>query len=108
MRRSEKDRLASKVAERWLDFNAALADKRKYPVQQFKLFWAEARLYAELIKEDALMHRKVVSAVNGLTGFLQAERKRVPDQVLWDAERLECLLFSGYDSHFDRDEPPGL
>jgi len=32
----------------------------------------------------------------------------VPDEVLLEAERLECLLFSGYDPHFDGDEPPGL
>jgi hypothetical protein len=36
------------------------------------------------------------------------ERKRVPGDVLRDAERLEYLLFSGYDPHFERDEPPGL
>ena len=47
-------------------------------------------------------------AVNGLTDFLEVERKRVPDQVLRDAERLECLLFSGYDPYFEGDEPPGL
>jgi len=55
-----------------------------------------------------LIHRKVVVAVNGLTDFLQVERTRVPGQVLRDAGRLECLLFSGYDPHFDGDEPPGL
>jgi len=50
----------------------------------------------------------VAEAVNGLTDFLEVERKRLPDHVLRDAERLECLLFSGYDPYFEGDEPPGL
>ena len=49
-----------------------------------------------------------VQAVNGLVENLRSERKRVPEEVLLEAERLECLLFSGYDPHFDGDEPPGL
>jgi hypothetical protein len=38
--------------------------------------------------------RSLAGAVND---FLEVERKRVPGQVLWDAERLEYLLFGGYD-----------
>ena len=48
----------------------------------------------------------MAEAVNGLTDFLEVERKRRPDHVLRDAERLECLLFSGYDPYFEGDEPP--
>ena len=40
--------------------------------------------------------------------FLKVEHKRVPDHVLRDAERLECLLFTGYAPYFEGDEPPGL
>ena len=105
---SEKDRLAAEVEERWLDFQGALSNKRKYPVQQFRAFWEAGRRYADLTKQDPLIHRSVVGSINGLTEFLQVERKRVPDQVLWDAQRLECLLFSGYDPYFEGDEPPGL
>jgi hypothetical protein len=88
-------------------FERALSDKRKYPVQQFCTFW-EAGRYAELTKRDPLIHRSVVSAVNGLTDFVTAERRRVPEQVVRDAERPESLVFSGYDSYFEGDEPPGL
>jgi hypothetical protein len=105
---SEKERLAAQVECRWVDFQDALSDKRGYPLQSFKAFVETAKRYAELTKSDQLIHRKVVGAVNGLTDFLEAERKRVPEEVLWDAERLECLLFSGYDPHFNGDEPPGL
>jgi hypothetical protein len=41
-------------------------------------------------------------------GFLEIERKRVPGEVLYEADRQEGLLFAGYDPHFDGDEPPGL
>ena len=105
---SEKDRLAAEVEQRWLDFQKALSDKRKYPLRPLKEFWEAGRRYAEMTKRDLLIHRVVMSAVNGLTEFLTTERKRVPAQVLWDAQRLECLLFDGYDPHFEGDEPPGL
>jgi hypothetical protein len=74
----------------------------------FRAFWSVTKRYAELTKSDALIHRNVVAAVHGLVDFLGAERKRVPDDVLRNAERLECLLFSGYDPYFVGDEPPGL
>jgi hypothetical protein len=108
MSTSQKDRLAAEVAERWIDFQTALSDKRKYPLQQFRQFWDAGRTYAELTKRDPLIHRSVVSAVNGLTDFLMVERKRVPEGVIQDAQRLESLVFSGYDSYFEGDEPPGL
>ena len=92
-----------------MDFQESLSsEKRKYPIQQFQAFWSVTRCYAELTKADALIHKSVAAAVNGLVDFLCAERKRVPADVLRDAERLKCFLFSGYDPHFEGDEPPGL
>ena len=44
----------------------------------------------------------------GLSILFEVECKRVPEHVLRDAERLECLLFSGYDPYFEGDEPPEL
>jgi len=49
-----------------------------------------------------------VQAVNGLREFLQVERKRIPGGILFEADRLECQLFAGYDPSFDGDEPSGL
>jgi hypothetical protein len=43
---SEKDRLASAVQERRIDFNMALSDKRRYPIAQFRAFWEAGRRYA--------------------------------------------------------------
>jgi hypothetical protein len=108
MPRSDKDRLAAEVESLWVDFNMALSDKRRYPLAEFKAFWEAGKRYAEAVKGDALMHRAVVKAVNGLTDFLMVERKRVPELVVRDAERLESMLFSGYDCYFEGFEPPGL
>ena len=106
---SEKDRLAAEVAERYSAFEEALfRDKRRYPLQEFKSFWEVGRRYAELTKSDALIHRKVVEVVNGLKDMVGMGRKRIPANVPWDAERLECLVFSGYDPDFEGDEPRGL
>ncbi|HTG62460.1 MAG TPA: hypothetical protein VMG63_24005 [Terriglobia bacterium] len=83
----EKDQLAAEAMECWVDFQQGLSsDKRKYPIQQFKAFWAVTKRYAELTKSNPLIHRRVAEAVNGLTDFLEVERKRVPDLVLRDAD----------------------
>jgi len=108
MPRPEKDRLAAEFEERWSDFQVALSDKRKYPVQQFRVAWEIGLRYADMTKNDAMLHRVVVSAVNGMTDYLTCERTRVPEEVVLKAQRLESLLFAGYDSYFEGHEPPGL
>ena len=106
---SEKDRSAAEAMHRWDDFQLSLSsEKRSYPIQQFRAFWTVATRYAELTKSDSLIHKSLAAAVNGLVNFLGAERKRVPGDILRDAERLECLLFGGYDPYLSGDEPPGL
>ena len=105
----EADRLAEEVRALWVAFQEALSsEKRKYPVGQSQAFWSAAKRYAELTNSDSLFHKSVATAVNGLVNFISAERKRVPGDVLRDAERLECLLFAGYDPYFEGEEPPGL
>jgi hypothetical protein len=59
-------------------------------------------------RDDQLVRRDVANTINGLTEFLRSERKRVPESVLSEADRLECLFFGGFDPHFKGDEPPGL
>ena len=61
-----------------------------------------------MTKRDPLIHRVVVEAVNGLTDLLSVERKRVPEVVIRDAQRLESIIFSGYDCYFEGDELPGI
>jgi hypothetical protein len=108
MTASDADRTAAVVDDRWVDLQGALSDKRKYPSREFDSFFEAVRRYVDSVKDDSRIHRHVASAVHGLADFLASERKRVPGKVLRDAERLECLLFDGYDPHFDGDEPPGL
>jgi hypothetical protein len=106
---SEKDLLTAEAMDRWGDFrNSLSSEKRRYPIQQFQTFWSAASRYAELTKTDSLIHKTLACAVNGLVDFLRVERKQVPADVLRDADRLECLFFTGYDPYFVGDEPPGL
>jgi hypothetical protein len=94
--------------ELWVEFQDGLSNKCKYPVEQFRAFWDAGKRYAKLTQNDSLIHRKVVAAINGLREFLEFERKRIPGTIIADADRLESLLFSGYDPFFEGDDPPGL
>jgi hypothetical protein len=105
---SEKDRLAIAVLDRWCSFQDALGVKRRYPLQDFLSFADAARRYVEATRHDQLVRKDVANAINGLTEYLRLERKRVPGRVLYEADRLECLFFGGFDPHFEGDEPPGL
>ena len=77
-------------------------------IQEFKAFVQSARRYIEITADDSLVHKKVVRAVNGLREYLELERKRIPGDILFEADRRECQFFGGYDPNFDGDEPPGL
>jgi len=106
--RSEKGQRGEEVVDRWISFQTALSNKRKYPTREFTAFAASVREYVRVVGRDPLIHREVAIAINGLVDFLKAERRRVPDAVIYEASRLESLLFSGYDPHFEGDEPPAL
>jgi hypothetical protein len=86
----------------------ALSDKRRYPKLQFEHFLKTVWRYAEQVRHDELVHREVVSIVYGLVDFLGCERKQIPENVIYDAERLESLPFDGYDPHYEGNEPPGF
>jgi hypothetical protein len=105
---AEKGRLAEEVGERWISFQEALSEKRKYPTSKFNAFAKSTRKYIRVLGNDSLIHRHVANAIHGLVDFLTVERRRVPDAVIQEADRLESIVFSGYDPYFDGDEPPGL
>jgi hypothetical protein len=86
----------------------ALSNKRKYPVAEFNAFVQSAHRYIKITAGDPMIHKSVAQAVNGLREFLEVERKRIPGNILFEADGLECQLFTGYDPSFDGDEPPGL
>ena len=110
MAESEKDRIARQTADLRVTFDLALSDKRRYPEAEFKAFVQSARHYIAITAGDPMIHKSVARAraVNGLLEFLVLERKRIPGDILYEADRLECQLFAGYDPSFDGDEPPGL
>jgi hypothetical protein len=109
MDNSDKNGSAKAAVDGCCDFQQALGGaKWKYPAEEFLSFVKAARRYIDLTRDDPLIDRKVAKAISGLREFLQGERKRVPGKILYEADRLECLLFGGYDSHFGGDEPPGL
>jgi hypothetical protein len=108
MAESEKDRLARQVADLRTTFDLALSNKRKYPVEEFNAFVQSARRYIKITAGDPMIHKSVAQAVNGLREFLEVERKRIPGNILFEADRLECQLFAGYDPSFDGDEPRDL
>ena len=104
----QKDIMAKKVIDDWCDFGLAFTDKGKYPREAFYAFFKSAWAYAEATRRHRLIHRNVAHIINGLTETIECGRKRVPDKIIYDADRLECLFFCGYDPHFDGFEPPGL
>jgi hypothetical protein len=85
---SDEERAAEDVLGRWATFGLALSDKRKYPVKEFSAFVQAARRYIEITQDQPLIHRSVARVVNGLRESLAAERKRVPGDVLSEADRL--------------------
>jgi hypothetical protein len=90
-------------------FETALAENRRsYPLAEYNAFVQATRRYIESIGRGNLIDRRVASILYGLSEYLRLERKKVPDQVFSELQRLECLLFDGYDPHFEGDEPPGL
>jgi hypothetical protein len=108
MPHSEKDELARQIEDLWASLDLALSNERKYPVQEFKAFVQSVRRYIEITAADSRIHKSVARAVNGLRESLEAERKEIPGDILFEADRLECQLFNGYDPKFDGDEPPGF
>ena len=104
----DKARLAEQVSATYDDFSLGLDNKRRYPTEQFARFFSAVKAYAEATRGDEMIHRSVAKCVNGLHAYLQLERRKVPGQVLADADRLAVLLFAGYDPYFEGEEPPGL
>ena len=102
----QKNRAAKEVVERRVDFECALGNKRKYPMQEFNTFLRAVRHYMEITQRHTVVHK--IRSVNGLREFLEVERKRVPGNILFEADRLECQFFEGYDSSFAGHEPQGL
>jgi hypothetical protein len=103
-----KDQLAAEAMDRWHDFERACRPKKKFPMREFRAFWLLAKQYAELTRSDKTIRRDLATAVHELTTVYGWASKAPENEAIADIERLECLVFCGYDPHFEGDEPPEL
>lgn len=106
--RQDIDSLADEVMRTYAEFNMSLTAKGKFPFDQFKAFYNAVVRYAEATKKGNMIHKNVASAVNGFREMLELVHSRTPGKALAEADRLECIFFSGYDPRFDGFEPPDL
>ncbi len=102
------DILAEDVMNAYVEFESRLHGKGRFPNGHFKAFFDPVVCYLEATKDAKMIHRSVASIVSGLSEILTLQTLRVPDGAVADADRLECMLFSGYDPHFEGNEPTGL
>jgi hypothetical protein len=105
---SEKHRAAEEVVERRAASDLELSHKHKYPVEEFRTFVEAARRYVEMTENGLLIHKSAVRAVNEMREYQAVERKQVPGEVLFEADRLECLPFLSCYLACEGDEPQGL
>ena len=106
---SKKDLMAEKVMNAWSAFNIALSsNKRSYPKDKFYVLFRALKEYVDLMQDDTMIHKSVARAIHVLREYLQMERKNVPDEIIYDTNRMESMLFSGYDPYFRGLEPPDL
>jgi hypothetical protein len=96
-----------KIIDAWTLFQVALS-KRKgpYPLKELKLLLETASSYSETMKDSEFIHKSIASTFQSFRESLEIERKRVPGDALFLADRIETIIFSGYDPYFEGDEPP--
>src|ERR1039457_712308 len=108
MSNADSDILAEEVKQAYVEFNMHLQEKGRFPINYFKTFFHAVVRYSDATKNEKMIHRSVASMVNGFREMLELISSRVPDKAIADADRLECIVFGGYDPHFSGDEPSGL
>jgi hypothetical protein len=108
MHNADSDKLAEDLINAYADFSTHLFEKGPFPMLYFRAFFAVAVRYIESMKNSPMIHRNVASAISSLSEILDLKSSRAPGQVISDADRLGCMLFSEYDPSFDGHEPPGL
>ncbi len=108
MNRAKADELAEAVVQSYGEFDMRLHGKGPFPRKLFQVFFDAAVRYVTATADEPMIHRNVASVVCGLREILELKSMRVPGEAVADADRLQCMLFSGYDPHFEGDEPPGF
>ena len=105
---NDPELLAEEVSLARCELDVTLeSDKRRWPKDSFDRFVNAVMRYSEVMEGSQLIHRSVAAEVSGAREYLELQGNRVPGSALAEADRLEVILFSGYDPHFEGPEPPG-
>lgn len=96
------------VIDAWTLFQVALTRKGPYPMRELKGILEAVTRYTAAMQDSLFIHKTVAGTFSGFREFLEVERKRVPGEAPALGDRIETILFSGYDPYFEGDEPPGF
>jgi hypothetical protein len=96
------------VIDAWTLFQVALSKRGAYPTTELNLLFECVVNYSEQMADSEFIHKSIAGMFKGFREFLVLERKRVPGSALATADRLETILFDGYDPQFEGDEPDDL
>jgi len=97
--------LAGKVLDARAQFDMQLHGEKAYPLKAFEELWLALNQYAAALGDRRSLNRDVAWKINGLREYLELERFHTPGEVLAKADRMEMILFAGYDPYFEGNEP---
>jgi hypothetical protein len=102
------DDLAQSVVSARGELDIALQDKGRRPRREWEQLVVALTAYVNATARDKMIHRAVAAAVSGLREYIELQGRQAMGDAVFDADRLETMLFAGYDPSFEGDEPPGL
>jgi hypothetical protein len=103
----ELDALAQRVLEAHAALDTGLHESgRRFPVAAIEMLWRAVLEYSAAMKGLKWLHRDVVRELSGLREYLELATFKTPSDVLRTADRIECMLFAGYDPYPEDDEGP--
>ena len=105
MKESTLDILAGKVLDARAEFDMQLHGEKTYPLRAFEELWLALNQYAAALGNSRSLNRDVAWKINGLREYLELDSFHTPGEVLAKADRMEMILFAGYDPYFEGHEP---
>jgi len=105
MKNCTLDILAEKVLNAHVQFDMQLHGGKEYPLKAFEELWLALNQYAVALGDSRSLNRDVAWKINGLKEYLELEHFHTPGEVLAKADRMEMILFAGYDPYFEGHEP---
>ena len=99
------DILAGKVLDARAQFDLQLHGEQTYPLRAFEELWLALNQYAAALGDSRSLNRDVAREISGLKEYLELESFHTPGEVLAKADRMEMILFAGYDPYFEGNEP---